>query len=71
MGCPFALNSVRKKLPAVTSAAATSAGPIAATASATAAAAEVITFGHRLGFVDGQRAPIELRAIKGLNGLLG
>ena len=55
--CPQVISYVTKRLPAVTSAVA---------ASATA----VITARHRLGFINGQGAAVELRAVQGLYGSL-
>src|SRR5688572_7442809 len=60
----FAVNSERKNLPAVTTA---TAAAIAAAATVT----EVVAFRHRLGFIDGQRAPVQLCAVQGLDGFLG
>src|ERR687892_950667 len=64
----FAVNSVTKKLPAITSAATIA---VAATTTAISTAAEVIALRHRLGFVNCQRAPVQLCAVQGLDGFLG
>jgi hypothetical protein len=54
---PKVTSYVTKRLPAVTSAVA-------------ASATVIITPRHRLGFIDGQSAAIELRAVQGLDGFL-
>jgi len=59
---PISLTYVTRKQPAVTAAIA-----VAATASATT---EVIALDHRLGFVDGQAATFELRAVERPDGAL-
>src|SRR5581483_5846125 len=61
IGLPFCSCSGSEKLPAVAA---------AAVAVAAAAAAEVIALRHRLGFVDGQGAPVELRAVQAVDRLL-
>ena len=54
---PKVISYVTKRLPAVTSAVA-------------ASATVIITPRHRLGFIDGQGAAVELRAVQGLDGFL-
>src|SRR5687768_12878923 len=61
----FAVNSARENLAAVTTA--TTATAIAAATALT----EVVAFRHRLGFIDGQGAPVQLSAVQGLDGFLG
>src|SRR6266436_943495 len=58
--CPFLCYSRTRILPAVTSAA-----PVSSTSSTT------VTPFHRLGFVNHQATPIQLRAVKGLDCPLG
>src|SRR2546428_8041943 len=62
----FAVNSLTKKLPAVTSAA--TAATI--TTASTTAAAEVIALRHRLGFVDRPPASVQLRNVQAVDGPL-
>jgi hypothetical protein len=66
----FLVHSVKKKLPAVASAAITIAAATATTTAAIATAAEAFALRHRLGLVDGQGAPIELGAVQAIDGFL-
>jgi hypothetical protein len=71
VGLPFfAVNSITKKLPAVTSTTTVAVTAAATTAPIAPATTEVVTLRHRLGFVDGQRAPVQLRAIQAIDGFL-